>query len=279
MPTLIEVWDSRLGIEEVAGQGHNPVILQWCRDAGHPEIIDDETAWCSTSMCSACKEAGLPFPPVNVNPMARSWLTMGVSVSPEDAQPGDIMVEPRGTQGWQGHVSMIRHVKREGGKIMVRNIGGNQTLKGTNGAITLTGWRSIDNALPDGIRRMVPATVKDLRPHSSTIKEADNQEKLGILGTFFVPIFEGARAVIEGMFGSVSPPQFAALPEGLSWWGSLLEQAGKVGNYALAHPWMAAILLVSIGLVVRAQLQKRGRVAEHQKGIPIGSQVAAPAGA
>jgi hypothetical protein len=125
---------------------------------------------------------------------------------------------------------------------------------------------------------MVPATIADLRPHSSTIKEADNQEKLGIIGAFFVPLFEGVRAVIEGMFGSVSPPQFAALPEGLTWWGTLLEQAGRVGNYALAHPWMAAILLVSIGLVVRAKLQKSGRVAEHKNGIPIGSQVA-PAGA
>ena len=43
MPSLIEVWDSRLGVTEIAGPEHNPIVLQWCKDAGHPEIIDDET--------------------------------------------------------------------------------------------------------------------------------------------------------------------------------------------------------------------------------------------
>lgn len=52
MPTLIEVWDSRLGIAETAGPKHNQIIADWWKDAGHPEIVDDETAWCSGSMCN-----------------------------------------------------------------------------------------------------------------------------------------------------------------------------------------------------------------------------------
>jgi uncharacterized protein (TIGR02594 family) len=275
MPTLVEVWDSRLGIKEVVGPKHNPVILKWWQDAGHPEIIEDETAWCSGSMCSAAKEAELPFPPPNVNAAARSWLTMGKGVELENAEPGDVVVWPRGNSSWQGHVNMIRHVKRDGSKVMVRCIGGNQS-----NAVTLTGWQNLAGALPNGIRRLVPATVKDLRKAgSSTIKDADNEEKLGIVAVFFTPIFEGARAVIEGMFGAVSPPQFASLPDGLSWWGTLLETAGRVGNYAMAHPVMAAVLLVGIGMVVRSQLRKRGRVAEHAAGIPIAAEVAVLKGA
>jgi uncharacterized protein (TIGR02594 family) len=273
MPTLLEVWQSRLGIAEVAGPQHNAVILQWWRDAGHPEIIEDELAWCSAAMCSAAKEAGLPFPPVNVNPMARSWLTMGVRVVPGDVQPGDVVVWPRGAPP-AGHVNCVQDVRVRDGKTEVRCIGGNQSHR-SGGAVTLTGWQSIDGALPNGIRRLVRATVKDLRAAgSTTIKEADTQQKLGIVGSLIVPVLEGLRAVVEGMFGSVAPPKFESLPDGLTWWGTLFETAGRVWTYAADHPWLAAILIVSIGLVVHAQLTKRGRVVEHAAGIPIAAEVA-----
>lgn len=279
MPTLLEVWESRLGIQEVPGSKHNPIIVGWAADAGHPEIVDDETSWCSLSACSAAKEAGLPFPPVNVNPMARSWLTWGVRVAPGEAEPGDVAIWSRGNpKGPFGHVNCVKEVREKNGRVEVRCIGGNQSgLKGGD-AVTLTGWLDASKAL--GFRRPVPATVPALRQAgSSTIKDADNEEKLGIGGVFFVPIFEGIKAVAEGMFGSASPPQFASLPEGLSWWGTLLETAGRVGNYAMAHPVMAAVLLIGIGMVVRSQIRKRSRVAEHAAGIPIAAEVAALRGA
>lgn len=274
MPTLLEVWESRIGIQEVPGAKHNPIIVGWAADAGHPEILDDETSWCSLSMCSAAKEAALPFPPVNVNPMARSWLTWGVKVEVEDVQPGDVVVWSRGNPaGPYGHVNCVRDVRQRGARTEIRCIGGNQSgLKGGD-AVTVTAWLDASKAI--GIRRAVPATVKDLRQAgSTTIKDADNEEKLGIVGVLFTPIFEGARSTIEAMFGPVSPPQFASLPDGLSWWGTLLETAGRVGTYAKDHPVMAAILLVGIGMVVRSQLRKRGRVAEHAAGIPIAAEVA-----
>lgn len=274
MATLLEVWNSRLGIQEIPGKKHNPIIVGWAKDAGHPEIADDETSWCSLSMCAAAKEAGLPFPPVNVNPMAKSWMTWGIAVRLEDAAPGDVMVWQRGAVGsWMGHVNCVKEVRRVGGRVETRNVGGNQGgLKGGD-AVTLTGWQDAGKAL--AIRRAVPATIKDLRAAgSTTIKSADNEEKLGIVGLFFTPIFEGIRALVEPMFGSPSPPKFASLPEGLSWWGTLFEQANRVGKYAIDHPVMAAILLVSIGMVVRSQLTKRSRVTEHAAGIPIAAEVA-----
>ena len=53
MQTLLQVWEGRLGIAEIPGPSHNPHILEWNAEAGHANIKDDETAWCSLSMCSA----------------------------------------------------------------------------------------------------------------------------------------------------------------------------------------------------------------------------------
>jgi uncharacterized protein (TIGR02594 family) len=276
MPTLIEVWDSRLGITEVSGKGNNATILQWCRDAGHPEIITDSTAWCSTSMCSACKEAGLPFPPVNANPMARSWLTMGKGVSIDEAAEGDIVVWPRnGLNSIYGHVNMIRHIKRDAdGRTLVRCIGGNQTKAGTEGAVTLTNWTDLAGALPNGIRRMVPATVPALRAAgSSTIKAADRKEKAAILMVFATPVLKGVE-YLTGIFGPVDVPTFASLPEGLSWWQAVLGGANVIAGYVVAHPYLALTLVGGLALWGFSRMEKSGRVAEHQAGIPIAGEVA-----
>lgn len=279
MPTLTEVWESRVGIHELPGAQNSAAILEMWKDAGHPEVTRDEEHWCSAAMCSAAKAAGYPFPPVNVNPMARSWLTMGVAVKPEDVRPEDVIVWPRGAPP-SGHVNCVKEVRRDGDKIEVKCWGGNQTKRGTGGAVTVTDWTDLGKALPNGIRRLVRPTVQDLRAAgSSTIKAADTDEKLGIVGAFFVPIFEGVRAVVEPMFGLVEAPKFASLPESLTFWGSVMEQANRVFGYVVSHPWMAGILLVSIGLVIRSKLTKRGRVAEHKNGVPIASEVAALQGA
>jgi uncharacterized protein (TIGR02594 family) len=112
MPTLLEVWESRLGVCEVAGKAHNPIILQWCKDVGWESIKDDETAWCATSMSSACLEAGLPMPPHPNRPAARSFLMWGKQVAPAEVAPGDIVVWPRGNSSWQGHVNVVKEVRR-----------------------------------------------------------------------------------------------------------------------------------------------------------------------
>jgi uncharacterized protein (TIGR02594 family) len=265
--------ESRLGIQEIPGAKHNPVIVGWFKDIGHGEVTDDETSWCAVAMSAACVEAGLPMPPLNTRMLARSFLTWGVKVPVGNLEPGDVAVWPRGA-AWQGHVNIVKEVRTRGAKVEVRCIGGNQGgLKGGD-AVTLTGWQDASKAVD--FRRPVEATVPALRKAgSSTIKDADREEKAGIVGVLFVPIFEGARALIEGMFGAVTPPSFANVTEGLSYWGTLMETAGRVWGYALAHPWLAAILLIGIGMVVRSQLRKRGRIQEHANGLPIAAEVAA----
>lgn len=265
MPTLLEVMQSRLGIQEVPGKKHNPIIVSWAAEVGHPEIVDDETSWCSICASSAAKEANLPFPPANVNPMARSWLTWGVKVAPDDVQPGDVAVWPRGNSTWQGHVNVVEKVT----KTTVTCIGGNQGGMAGGDAVTRSKPRLKSEAL--GFRRAVPATVKDLREAgSTTIKQADRKEKLGIIAAFFVPIYEG----ISNLFGPPDVPKFASLPEGLTWWQSVIGGVNAIYGYAAAHPMLVATLVAGLGLWTFSRMEKTGRVAEHAAGIPIAAEVA-----
>lgn len=264
MPAILEVMQSRIGIAEIRGKKHNPIIVQWFADVGHPEVQDDETAHCSACIGSAAIEAGLPTPPHNVVLMARSWLTWGVKVPLTDIQPGDVAIWARGDpQGWQGHVNVVETVNPDGTIVCV---GGNQSTGKGYDAVTRTKPLSAKGAL--GFRRPVPATIKALRAAgSTTIKSADTEEKLGIVGIAVVPIVEGVKTLFEGA------PNLSSVA-GLTYWETMGKVANSCVSYALAHPWLAAILIVSIGMWVRSRITKRERVAEHAAGIPIAAEVA-----
>jgi uncharacterized protein (TIGR02594 family) len=268
MTTMLEVMQGRLGIQEIPGKKHNPVIIAMFQDAGHGEVLTDETSWCSAAACSAAKAANMPMPPVNINLMAKSWLTWGVEVKPSDVQPGDVAVWHRGDpKSWQGHVNIVEEVTKDRRKVIC--VGGNQGgLKGGD-AITRAAPRMISEAA--GFRRPVPATVKALREAgSTTIKAADRKEKLGILAVFFAPIAKG----IEALFGPIDVPQFASLPEGFSWWQAVIAGANGVLDYAIAHPYLAATVFLGVGLWALSRMEKTGRVAEHAAGVPIAAEVA-----
>ena len=270
MPTLLEVWESRLGICEVAGKGHNPIILEWCKAVGWESIKDDETAWCATSMNSACLEAGLPMTPHNSRPAARSFLTWGKQVEPAEVAPGDIVVWPRGNSAWQGHVNMVKEVRRKAKKTEVRCIGGNQSHK-SGGAVTLTDWQDIKGALPNGVRRVVLATVPDLRKAGSTeIKKADRVQNAGGALTLLATII----AAVKELFGPVDVPKFVDLKEGLDWWQTILGGANAVGRLLLDNPWLGGTLLVGGILVLVGRQIKAARVAKHEAGVPLSAEVA-----
>jgi uncharacterized protein (TIGR02594 family) len=272
MASMIEVLETRIGTAEIKGPEHNPAILAMWMDAGHPEIQTDEEFWCSAAMCSAAKAAGLPMPPVNINPMARSWLTWGRKVEHADVERGDVVVWPRGAPGSSsGHVNAVADVRKLSGRTVVRCIGGNQSDP-SGGAITLTDWTDIKGALPNGVRRPVKATVAALRAAgSTTIKSNDNLEKVGIIATFFTPIWEG----VKNLFGPVEVPKFEDLPQGLAWWESLLGAVNAVGRYAMDQPVMVALVIGGLGLWTISRAAKAARVAEHAAGVPIAAEVAA----
>jgi uncharacterized protein (TIGR02594 family) len=58
--------------------------------------------------------------------MARSFLTWGDKIEPDYIQPGDIVVFPRGNQGWQGHVGFYIGSLEKNGVEYYLILGGNQ---------------------------------------------------------------------------------------------------------------------------------------------------------
>ena len=66
------------------------------------------TEWCAAFVNSVLEESGIEgSSSVSDNPLlARSFLDWGVNVDPKDITAGDIVVFPRGNQGWKGHVGI-----------------------------------------------------------------------------------------------------------------------------------------------------------------------------
>lgn len=92
-----------LGLKEVPGAAHNPVILDWLAELDAP-FRDDETPWCGTAM-GAWMAAALPDEPLPAAPWgSRNWLGFGRPISTPAI--GAILVFWRGSPtGWEGHVA------------------------------------------------------------------------------------------------------------------------------------------------------------------------------
>lgn len=99
--------------------GHNPKVVAYFRDAGHPQVKDDETAWCAAFVGAMLRRAGMKSTGMLT---ARSYLNWGAPVARADAKPGDIVILKRGNSSWQGHVGFF--VRDNGTSITV--LGGNQ---------------------------------------------------------------------------------------------------------------------------------------------------------
>lgn len=107
------------GEKEVGGSLHNDVIVSMFEDAGHPQIDDDETAWCAAFIGAIChrtkhEKSGM------LN--AQSYLKLGYAV--ENIQDADIVVFWRDSpDSWKGHVGIP--IRDDGENIWT--LGGNQS--------------------------------------------------------------------------------------------------------------------------------------------------------
>ena len=94
------------------------------------DIDPVRTEWCAAFVNSVLEIDGIPnlnnqieYPPL----MARSFLYWGDRVDPADIQRGDVVVFPRGTQGWQGHVGFYVDTQIHNGREYWIVLGGNQS--------------------------------------------------------------------------------------------------------------------------------------------------------
>lgn len=110
---------SYLGLREVPGPKHSPIIVRWLEKLKAP-FRDDETAWCGSFVGGVLEESGLGSVK---NPWgARQWLNFGKKL--DKPAYGCIVVFWRGKpSGWSGHVGFVVG-KDQRGNLMV--LGGNQ---------------------------------------------------------------------------------------------------------------------------------------------------------
>ena len=107
-----------VGLKEIHGSKHEAKILKFFADSGHPEITDDETAWCAAFVGAMLARTGYK----NTGSLAaRSYEKFGARLN--EPKPGCIVVMKRGNSSWQGHVTFFVR-KTKTGKIVCR--GGNQ---------------------------------------------------------------------------------------------------------------------------------------------------------
>lgn len=118
----LDIMTTWLGVSEIRGANDNPKIVAMFRAAGHPEVTDDETAWCSACCCAAVAASGFAIPPVSINLMARSWLDHADKLARPEV--GCIAIWKRGKTGWQGHVNVVAEISADGKTVLC--IGGNQ---------------------------------------------------------------------------------------------------------------------------------------------------------
>jgi uncharacterized protein (TIGR02594 family) len=91
-----------LGVRYISGEKHNPIILSFFNKAGHIEIKDDETPWCSAFISAVLKDMNKVF---SVDLTARSWLNVGKKVTIPEI--GDLAIFWRESPtSWKGHVGI-----------------------------------------------------------------------------------------------------------------------------------------------------------------------------
>lgn len=247
---------SSVGVREVAGDQAEARILGYFADVGHPECKSDEIAWCAARVGSALVNAGLPIPSVNVNLLARSYLTYGEACEPK---PGAIVVFPRGNSSWQGHVGCVVEVKGD----KVKYVAGNQS------DMVGYGTSPINKAL--GFRWPVAPTVAALRAAGSTeIKKADQVQNVG---TAAGGLSIGA-AVVETLMGPIgAAPVHKDPAAALTFWQSLIKGIDGAWQLIIARPWLVFLVVGGLGAWWVGKRLKASRVAKHKEGAPLSKEV------
>lgn len=118
MPPWLTHGFQLLGLHEIPGKVHDYRVVAMFADCGHPEVKDDETAWCAAFVGSCLAHAGIEGTK-KLN--ALSYKDWGRTCDPK---VGAIGVKRRaGGASWQGHVGFIVAANHR----EITMLGGNQS--------------------------------------------------------------------------------------------------------------------------------------------------------
>lgn len=113
---LAAAW-AEFGVREIQGSGNSETVLSYYKEAGHPTIQHDETAWCAAFAGAMLKRVDVAG---TGSLLARSYLGWGMPI--ETPKFGAIAVLERGSDPGAGHVGFV--VGAAGKRIFL--LGGNQ---------------------------------------------------------------------------------------------------------------------------------------------------------
>lgn len=102
IPPWLALARQHIGLREIKGPRHEPVIQGWLRRLG-AAWNDDETPWCGTFVAAMLQEAGLPI--ITRWSSSRAWATYGANLRTTHLAPGALLIFWRGSpSSWQGHI-------------------------------------------------------------------------------------------------------------------------------------------------------------------------------
>lgn len=101
-PRWLDIAWGDLGVAEIAGSRHNARIVRTYADVGHPEVDNDEVAWCAAFLGACLERAGIGS---TRSLMARSYLNWGEPA--DEPRYGAIAVLSRGSDPSLGHVGFL----------------------------------------------------------------------------------------------------------------------------------------------------------------------------
>jgi|TARA_R110000744_G_scaffold867_7_gene3246 uncharacterized protein (TIGR02594 family) len=107
----LQEWQNRAELTELLGL--DPVRTEWCAAFANAILEMDNIPSLNTI------ESRAPL-------LAKSFLTWGDKVNSQDIKKGDLVIFPRGNQGWQGHVGFYIATLRSNGTEKYVILGGNQ---------------------------------------------------------------------------------------------------------------------------------------------------------
>lgn len=98
-PKILVQAVKQLGVKEIVGKTHNPIIMGWAKDLGLQKVYtEDEIPWCGLFIAYCCHAAGLE---VVERPLwALNWAKYGNKVN--DPMLGDILTFKRNGGGHVG---------------------------------------------------------------------------------------------------------------------------------------------------------------------------------
>jgi len=246
-PLWLQAARSHIGQTAIEGAGANPYILGLYALCGHPEIRDDNVAWCAAEVGGCLNEAGIRG---TGSLLAASYKSFGEVL--EAPRPGALAV-------WDHHVAIVSEVLDEG---RFKAIGGNQGHSQGRSAVTEAVF-NMSHA--PTFRWPVPlATAADLDRAGSRISQKGKADV--ITGAATLGVAAADIATGDGQEVASAAANIAQAEHTLGLAERVMGAFDKFGAVVGRHPFAFALIVLGLYLVSSGKLVRLWRTMDHNHG-------------